>query len=341
VLSAAFLLVALQQIPEVRAQPLAWDALAGSAFDPAWILPERRRGARDLLEEMERLASARIAVDLGDDRMASAFADLVVAARARPDASRAEWLAQLASESGWARDWSAGLRELLLDEHLRSDEWDPLRDHARDGLLIADDWELEPGHGAPWSELDVVPRFAQAAALIHADLATIKAVENDYRAYPAHVGADYEEIFPVRERFFRGEDPLGAPFAALAIRFASDLPFPFTGYSCGLRILNRIDAAGVASTDIYSTSSDFHYLAGRDVYLPVADARGATVAFLVVRLFGFDLVGVPDEPAHRVMALRTSLGNLKRNAEARFRAAPRPFGSPAAALAGFRVLGGD
>ena len=53
---------------------------------------------------------------------------------------------------------------------------------------------------------------------------------------------------------------------------------------------------------------------------------GEWVATAIVRWFGFDLAGVPDGDDARRAALRASLGSLKREAEALFRArdASRP-----------------
>ena len=110
------------------------------------------------------------------------------------------------------------------------------------------------------------------------------------------------------------------PFSTLRISFRCDLPFPFSDYTTRLGILNRFDAANVLSTHIYSTSNDFYWLAGRDVFLPVTTSEGDWVAFLLVRHFGFDLDGVPDRSGHRREALRSSVGNLRRNAERLYRA---------------------
>jgi hypothetical protein len=116
-----------------------------------------------------------------------------------------------------------------------------------------------------------------------------------------------------------GSDPNGRPFSNLRIWWESDLPFPYTSYECELRILNRIDGDGHLVCDIYSTSEDFHWIAGQDVYVPVRDSDGGFVALLMVRLFGFDLDDVPDGTDDRKAALRSSLGNLKRRAEALYR----------------------
>jgi hypothetical protein len=175
-----------------------------------------------------------------------------------------------------------------------------------------------------------------------ADLNTIKAVENDYRVYPTNVGADYEHIYPVDGSYFIGRDPANVPFSTLRLSFECDIPFPFSTYETMLHILNRFDEQGVLYTDIYSKSDDFHWLAGRDVFLPVLDSAGDWVCFLAVRHFGFDMDGVPDGADNRREAIRSSLGNLKRNAESQFSERPESYGAPrneTKVLDGVRVYG--
>jgi hypothetical protein len=192
---------------------------------------------------------------------------------------------------------------------------------------------------ATLGDLVVESRALDAAALFRADLVSIKAVENDYRTYRLHVGTDYEAIHPVPDSYVEAVDANGRPISALALWFRCDLPFPFTDYSCHLRILNRFAEDGTARTDIYSTSGDFHFLAGRDAFLPVETSAGELVACLVVRHFGFDLDGVPDGPAQRIEALRGSLGNLERKAERHHERSDRGFELSDLALTRFRVLG--
>ena len=81
------------------------------------------------------------------------------------------------------------------------------------------------------------------------------------------------------------------------------------GMACG------IDAEGRLVCDIYSTSDDFHWLAGRDVYLALDTSDGVRAAYLVVRQYGFDLDGVPDSEKNVREALRGSLGSLRLRAE--------------------------
>lgn len=303
---------------EVPAKTITWEELSPAIFDMGWTLPEHRPEGRDLLAEMRRLVSGTFEVEDASGPHRVAFGDLVAEAYALDPAARERWYADLGARAPQlVQDWGQGLTELFFDDYLRSDRWNPDEDDPRDGILVADEWKLERKSG-PWAKLRVAPQVEQAAALFRADLATIKEIENDYRRYPENVGSDYEEIYPLENQHFRGVDPAGRPFAALTIQFRCDLPFPFSDYTCRLHMLNRFDDDGTPRTDIYSTSKDFYWLAGRDVFLPVEDSEGSWVAYLVVRHFGFDLDGVPDKPGHRLGALRASLGNLKRNSEARF-----------------------
>ena len=178
----------------------------------------------------------------------------------------------------------------------------------------------------------------QGAIFIRSDLQTIKDVENDYRHYRTNVDATYEELRPDAASFVEGLDENGQPFSALSMYIRSDLPFPYSDYELDLNVLNRVDAQGRLVTDIYSTAKDFYWLAGRDVFLPVEASDGAFCGYLIVRVYGFDLKGVPDARKHRRAALRGSLGNLRRKVEPEYRrrGSPAPDG---AALPSFRVYG--
>ncbi len=328
---------------EVLALPLAWNSLSPNVFDQRWILPEvRTSGGRDLLGEMRDLLTLRFNVKHPNGHRYQCLGDLVSAAQDLTPEARGRWYSEL---KGCAptqpNDWDRALRELLFDSHLHSASWKPSEERERDGLLFAENWNMKI-EGPPWNKLGVAPLMEQSAALLRADLASIKAVENDYRAYPNYVEADYEEIFPIDGSFFVGEDPAGLTYSALAIQFRCDLPFPFSSYTTRLRILNRFDADRVLSTHIYSTSEDFYWLAGRDVFLPVETSEGKWVAFLLVRHFGFDLDGVPDDSDNRREALRGSLGNLKRYSERLFSKESAMLSSPRNGpeiLAKVRVLG--
>lgn len=327
---------------EVPPRPIEWGALGEDQFDRAWCLPDPRRAdGRDLLEEMRTLVALEFEATDREGRRMRSFGDLVRVARELDPSERVAWLDALETRPPTIlRDWGAGLRQLILDDELRSSDWEPSDDLDRDGLVTAETWDMRGEESEPWTRIRVRPRMEQAAALVHADLATIKAVENDYRLYPNNAGADYEEIFPLAETYRVGRDPSDRPFSTLTIRFRCDLPFPFGGYTTVLDILSRFDEDGTLVTDIHSASDDFHWLAGRDVFLPVESSDGEWVTTLVVRHFGFDLDGVPDKSKNRREALRGTLGNLKRNAEAAWRAAaePKPNNAPQF-LADVRVFG--
>lgn len=305
---------------EVAPTELPWEDLSPEVFDRRWVLPERPRAkGRDFLNAMRSLLQLRFEIEWEDGSSYRCFGDLVAASHRLSPEARDRWYEALdRAAPRLVADHGGVMTQLLFDDHLSSGRWKPSKNHKRDGLLVAESWNMK-GEGAPWDAVRVRPVMEQAAAILHADLASIKAVENDYRAYPNNVGADYEEIYPIASSYFIGSDPARRPFSALTIRFRCDLPFPFSDYTTRLGILNTFDGAGVLHTDIYSTSEDFYWLAGRDVFLPVSDSEGEWVAFLLVRHFGFDLDGVPDGPSNRREALRTSMGNLKRNSERLYR----------------------
>ncbi len=66
---------------------------------------------------------------------------------------------------------------------------------------------------------------------------------------------------------------------------------------------------------------------------------GAWVATLVVRRFGFDLDGVPDGDDARTAGIRSSLGALKLEAQARFAAGDGVPRTVAGRVPAFEVVG--
>jgi len=299
---------------EVAPKPFRWDALSPTRFDLAARLPDDRRApGRDLLAEMERLVALRFDVRGPDGREYRTVGDLARAARTAKDPDA--WLESvLRAAPKLGSDWGDALRELLRSQKLTSSSWDPEDDHPRDGILIAEPWELAH-EGGRWTGLPNDAYAQQGAIVMYADLATIKAAENDYRLYPDDKGSSYEDIYPLDGTYVRGVEGAERDFAALTIRFRCDLPLWYGDYRCDLRILNTVDERGRLVCDIYSTSDDFHWLAGRDVYLPLDASDGARVAYLAVRQYGFDLDGVPDSQDNVREALRGSLGGLKLRAE--------------------------
>lgn len=231
-----------------------------------------------------------------------------------------------AAFTGW-------IEPLLRADGLAGDAWSPDDESDDDGMRIGARLPLTASDGEPWSSLDGTRVLTQGSTLVFADLATIKAVERDYAAYRERAGAAYESIAMKPDSWRTGEAQDVGAFTLHHMEFRADLPFPFTTYSCDLTVLDRVDAAGRLRADVYSTSPDFHWLAGTDVYLPVEDSDGTLVAWLLVRVFGFDLDDVPDGDSDREAAIRAGIGNLKRLAERRPRTAAAEPTTPAGLLA--------
>ncbi|QDU83287.1 hypothetical protein Pla163_03850 [Planctomycetes bacterium Pla163] len=296
---------------------MAWQDLGPATFDPAWLLPESRGdGGSDLLTRMRTLLALEIPWTEADGtRSTLRFADLVVATRGLDDSETRKWLKSLAKRSpAFEKEWGDAVGQLLRDDYLRSSKWKPSNDSETDGIYFGDSWELHEDPENTWGT-DGEPRIEQATSVFLADMDAIKEAENDYRAYPDNVGADYEAIGPVADSYFIGVDAAENRFACHRLYFRQDLPFPFSDYECDLHILSRINALGEVVTDIYSPTDDFYYMGGRDTFLPLETAAGDWVGYLNVRWFGFDLDGVPDGASDRKEAMRGSLGNLRRNAE--------------------------
>lgn len=319
---------------EVPPREASWDEMRRACFDTRWILPgdlalaERERGLAWLLEdELPRRATLVVAPNALDPGAPRCFGDLLALARAAsPDEIERLLVRVRQAQPALWDELEPFAKELLRDERLRSSKWDPEDDAGNDGMLLARPLTLARRTEGPWRTLTGSRLVQQGAALVHADLEAIKEAENDFTRYGARPGTSYERIFARDESYLRGLDGRGHSFAALAVFFESDLPFPFGTYTCDLRILNRVREDGRLVCDIVSTSPDFHWMVGRDLFVPVHASDGVWQGTLVVRLFGFDLRNVPDGDDARRTGLRTSLGSLKREGEERFRAyggAPR------------------
>lgn len=317
--------------PSVLPRAATWDKLVATTFDVAYLLPddlevshEGERPAVDLARTMRRIASEQHPDQPG---VPACFGDVIVAYRAANGdvAAGRDVLARVARQNPtlWKElePWAA---ELLCDARFRAAKWDPGRDDACDGFAYARPLTLAGRAEPKWRKRDGADLVQQAAVLVEADLEAITAAENDYRTFRSRPGASYERVGPIADTYLVGKDPRGAGFAALRFLFESDLPFPFSTFTCDLHVLHRVDAQQRLVSDVYTTSKDFHWLAGRDHYFPVRTSAGAWVATLIVRWSGFDLRGVPDGDSDRAAALRSNLGGLKRDAEAKFRA----YGGP-------------
>lgn len=335
--------------PTVLPRTVEWAELSPAAFDLAYLLPDdlvpASEGAGqpvDLARTLRRLASDQYARKPGASEGWYCFGDVVRAVRAAGGEAQAceRVLARVRDfqPSLW-KDLEPWASELLCDARFRSPQWDPDRDDPCDGFVFARPLTLKSRPEPVWKKRDSADLVQQAATLIHADFDAIKAAENDYTTYASRPGASYERIGPIADSYVQGKDPNGDAFSALRILFETDLPFPFSSFTCDLHVLNRVDERGRSVCDVYSASKDFHWLAGRDHFYPVRASDGEWVATLVVRWYGFDLRGVPDGDDARVSALRSSLGGLKRAAEDAFRA----YGGPPRTVEGefppFQVFG--
>jgi hypothetical protein len=313
---------------QVAPRKATWDELQRETFDLRWIIPpasaaelsSSKPGTVDLVAELERLLEMRFAPGPGDSPRARAasLGDLLANFGPLREDTRAADAELELLRSQRPDVWKSvghALGELVRERRFRSKRWDPDEDRADDGFLVAAPRDLALVAGGPWKSSEGSTLAVQVATLMRADLEAIKSAENDFRTWPGRVGASYESIGVVPDSFVRGSDPDGRPFAALALEFRSDLPFPFGSFTCDLRMLHRLDAAGRLESDVESTSEDFFWLAGRDTFLPVLDAQGSFVGMLCIRVSGADLRGVPDKLSHHESGAREGIGNLKREAE--------------------------
>lgn len=315
--------------PTVVPREVSYAEMSRDLFDPQWLLPEslpvdKDEGfgpAWDLVPTAKELATLVVEPSKADASAPRCLGDVAIAVRKAGGGKKAVESVLAALEKTQPKlfdELAPCLSELLCDDKLRAKKWDPDNDDPCDGIFFARPLTLERTKIKPWSKIGGSRLVQQACALINADFEAIKSAENDYRAYPKRPGSDYEAIYPLEDGFVRGVDDKKDPFSAVRIFFRCNLPFPFGHYDCDLRILNRTDEHGFYVCDIYSPCKDFLWMAGRDVFVPVRASDGTWAGTLLVRLFGFDLKGVPDGDDNRRAALRSSVGCLKRESEAAF-----------------------
>lgn len=324
---------------EDAASEPALASIADVGVDARWLLPESvlSRDDCELKLAADVLAKRFDALDV-DARFGAAkrYGDVIRIARdaIAGGTSVDDVMLEIEQQRPELASAFAGwIEPLLRADGLASEDWNPDEERDDDGMRIGARLPLSEADGAPWSSLDGARVLTQGSTLVFADLATIKAVERDYAAYRERAGAAYESIAMKPDSWRTGDARDVGAFTLHHMEFRADLPFPFTTYFCDLTVLDRVDAAGRLRADVYSTSADFHWLAGADVYLPVDDSEGRQVAWLLVRVFGFDLDDVPDGDGDREAAIRAGIGNLKRLAERRPRDAKAEATTPEALLA--------
>ncbi|MEX1024427.1 MAG: hypothetical protein WD226_05055 [Planctomycetota bacterium] len=322
---------------EVEPQPAVWDEL-GVNYRLRWQLPFARPGREsdDLLPSLAALVAFRDEAAT-DPRLAS-FASLVDAVRKAGDGGKALLEQLLTDEGQLVRLVRPFVRELLDDRRLLRNDWNSEDSRSDDGIAELETAMLPGFRAEPWTKLGGTDQLHAAAILLFADRQAWLDVMHDYRGYLRRPDANFEKIGPRPGKYLCGEDPAGRPFAAVTSWFESDLPFPFSSYSASVHTLHHFDAELRFVTDFYGRSKDVHWMAGQDVHFPLLDAAGELVAIFIVRRYGFDLKGVPDQEDARRTALRSGLGNLKRDAERNFAASGRELRSTTG-LPTFRVLG--
>jgi hypothetical protein len=313
---------------EVAPRKATWEELQRESFDLRWVIPPAsaaelqasKPGTLDLAAELERLLELHFEPGTAESALARAasLGDLLAHFEPLREDTRAAdaelELLRTQRPDVW-KSVGGVLGELVRERRFRSKRWDPEEDREDDGFLVGAPRDLALVPGGPWKGNEGSTLAVQVATLMRADLAAIKSAENDFRTWPGRVGANYESIGVAQDSFVRGSNPDGHPFAALALEFRSDLPFPFGSFTCDLRMLHRLDAAGRLESDVESTSEDFYWLAGRDTFLPVLDSQGGFVGMLCIRVSGADLRGVPDKLSNHESGAREGIGNLKREAE--------------------------
>lgn len=343
---AILLAAALAGPPEGEAETI-WprsvdlETLEREHFRPEWCLPDSERALR-IFEQARSLAAVEVRCtpsapeELADLRT---LGDVVqLASRLGPERSLASLLKDLERHAPSLLQEVPQLPQLLDSSGLGRRGWKPSRDARDDGIWMGPSWDVKrEGRGGPWAKVRGHSGVHEAMVLVFSDLTTIKAAENDYTRYPSFVGARFDYIYPVANSYVRGTGD--EAFAALAIDFQNDLPWPFSNYRCELKILNRLDPDGNLLCDIWSGSKDFYWMAGRDILVPLYTGDGDFVAMLMARQFGFDLDGVPDGASNRKEALRQGLGNLKIEAEEAFQRKGGVVGTVSGSIPPFTVLG--
>lgn len=354
--AAACLLFAAAQ------EPIPWERFVREVYDPAWSLPEPT--ARELVvdgREVVHLAAAMrewvrrdFALAPGAEPAAGhepvLLGDLVrelrplARDRKRFRARIEELSAKLPGLDRRSVEW---LGQLLRDDALRGEDWDPGDDEPNDGLLLLPPWELDPevpGRHRYWRERGGNGYVYQLAAFYFADAWSIATTDCDLAAYQTHANNEYEDIHAVPGSLVRSTDPAGRPVASYRVFYTWDLDFPYSTYDCELDVFIHVDDHGDLVTETRSDSEDVYWTASRDLFLPVRDHAGEWVCFLLVQEFGIDIDGVPDRESDRLEGIRGLVGSKKKLCEALFagrRGEPHNPSDPGELIADFPFPGGE
>ena len=215
------------------------------------------------------------------------------------------------------------LVQLVRDDFLYSTKWDPYKDESvkglkNDGILFVDHWYMKknPNRHNRWNQNLGEHKVYQGAAILYADVQTIKEMEKDYAKYFSQVGQDYLEVYPVMNSYFYGLDPRGNEFLRMELFLRNDLPFPYESASYIMNILEHYDNEDYLLADYYSSNQeDLNWMAGRDTYIPIKTTQGKLVGNMIVTVLDFDIKNVPERDIDRIVSMKAGLGNMKRISE--------------------------
>lgn len=340
-LSFALLAFAAQGPGEVEAsyslpsyREVSWSEFCKAHFNPDWALPtptkkEAGKHPIDIVEWFKEFASRDLALapgkQAGPGHQPVLLGDLAVRLAPLREDTRAlvrELERQAEALPGMSKSERRNLAELLCDSGLHRKKWTPEDNLKDDGILHLPSWELEDNkqRSTLWKKRSGDDTVLRGATLVFTDLEAWFAAENDVEAYFDHAANRFEQVeIPAASRV-RSASPEGSEARAQIFRVLSDLPFPFGDYGGDNRVRLSLRPDGLVMNEVYMAKcDDFHWLAGRDVFLPLRSSKGEYLGLIVIQEFGFDLDGVPESDGNRKEAVRAALGNKKREAELRYR----------------------
>jgi hypothetical protein len=339
--SLALLLVAAQGTGPIEprdSQPsyreVSWSEFCRNHFQPDWALPmptQKEVGDLpvDLVAWFQEFTTRDFALAPGTapqpGHQPFGFGDLAIRlAPLREDSQALLLELERLSPSlpGMSKSERRNLGELLCDAGLYRKNWTPDDNLKDDGILHLQSWELKDNadRSALWKERSGDDTVLRSAALVFADLDAWFTAENDVDAYFTHAANRFEKVSIPSASRVRTKSPQGLEARAQIFRVLSDLPFPFGDYGGDNRVRLSVRPDSLVMNEVYmAKSDDFHWLAGRDVFLPLRSSTGDFIGLVIVQEFGFDIDGVPESDGNRKAAVRAALGNKKRQAELHFR----------------------
>lgn len=222
----------------------------------------------------------------------------------------------------WA-EVSAVLPSLVQNDFLYSKAWDPWKEESNagennDGLFFLPYWKIKPvaSRDAIWRSDLSDPKVYQGGVVIFGALDAIKRAERDYRLYPKHVKMGYFAAAPIENSYWVGVDQNGNEFTALEVYFRQDLPFPYDSTRYAMKLFDHYNADGFYVSEYYSSNRvDLNWMAGRDTFFPLKDAKNETFGYLISTHLGFDIRNLPEGDKDRILSIRGSWGNIKRMVE--------------------------